>query len=398
MDYLSPANPYILNYKSRDNFKGLLKETGLQPGFLAPEQIMSGRLAGCRILILPAASALSDDLIVRIAEFVKAGGTVVADLRVGLYSEHGRLMLSRPPLESVFGLKHVGAKYATDEAVLAFSGDFASVPAGSGIDKPVCREGLQLAGGTAHARYPDGTPAMVVNTVGKGRAVYLNFLPGFGPASQALMNRVLDMAGVERPVRLLKDGKPAFGYECYRFERGSVQYLGILRDMPPLPKGERASMGTFVSRNALVEKETISIQLSAPVHVYDVRAGKYLGCVGAFAVDLAPSTAGVYALLPYAVQQVTVSGVKPEYRPGDVVRAEIAVRPVEGSCGNHVLRIEVLGPSGEMARPYTRNVLAEGGRLTLSLPLALNEAPGEWKMTATDMASKAAASVRFKIQ
>jgi hypothetical protein len=260
------------------------------------------------------------------------------------------------------------------------------------------RESLVITTGQPQAQYADGTPAVLVHSVGQGKAVYLNFVPGFGRSSQTLMSRILDLARVVRPVRLLEEGQPAFGYECYLFERGPVRYLGVLRDMPPLPEGEHSSWSNYVVRNATVAKETVVARLPAPYHVYDLRAGKYLGKVRDFSLQLPPSTAGVFGLLPYRVKEVVVTGVKPTYRPGETVQCQVSVIPKSGQPGDHVVRLEVYGPDGALVRHYSRNLLAVQGRSTLNLPLACNETPGQWKMKIIEVTSKVSRIAEFVLK
>jgi hypothetical protein len=247
------------------------------------------------------------------------------------------------------------------------------------------------------AKHENGTPAVIVNPHGKGKAVYLNFVPGNGPSSIALMNRVLELAGVERTVTLSTEQGPAIGYECFLFERGPVKYLGVLRDLPPQPAGGRLSWHGPQFRHAGAEKEMLTVRLPGKHHVYDVRAGKYMGRVASVSSEMAPAQAKVFGLLPYRVRGVALRGLKPQYRPGDHVRCEASVAVSEGDPGDHVLRVEVCDPDGRPATCYRKNALAVSGRHQDSLPMALNDKLGVWTLRVTDVTSKISETVRFAV-
>jgi hypothetical protein len=55
--------------------------------------------------------------------------------------------------------------------------------------------------------------------------------------------------------------------------------------------------------------------------------------------------------------------------------------------GTHVLRIEVQDPQGRLLRHYGQNVVCPEGQGQATIPLALNDAPGQWTVTARDVAT-----------
>jgi hypothetical protein len=250
------------------------------------------------------------------------------------------------------------------------------------------------------ARHSEGTPAVIVNPYGKGKAIYLNFVPGDGPASTALMRQILERAGVRREVTLECGGlcrRPALGYECFLYERGPIQYLGLLRDLPPQPAGVRRSWHGPQFRHATTHKETVTVRLPRQGEVYDVRAGKHLGHAASVSLEMAPAEAKVLGLLPYRVTGVIVSNLKPHYRPGENIRYRASVTVSKGNAADHVLRLEVYHPDGERVPCYSKNVLAVNGRFEDSLPLALNEKAGSWNLKVTDVTTRVSKAVRFQV-
>lgn len=392
-----PLHSFKLFYRSVDNCKALLKEAWFQPEFIAPEQILAGKLKDYQLLMLPYAGALSEDALSRVADFVKSGGTVLSDLRTGVYTEHGRYLASRPTFEQLFGVKRSEREFDPGSCSLSYSEAIASVPIGKGVDQAAGREALDLTSGQALARHADGTAAVIVNAYGKGKAIYLNFVPGGGPASTALMRQVLQPTGVRSEVTVMKGQDPAIGYECFLYERGPIQYLGLLRDLPPQPAAGRRSWHGHQFRHATTDKETVAVRLPRQSEVYDVRAGKHLGRVASVSLEFASTEAKILGLLPYRVTGVTIGGVKPQYHPGDKVRYQASVTVSKGTAGDHVLRIEVYNPDGEIVSCYSKNVLAVKGLFEDSLPLALNEKAGSWTLKVTDVTTSMSKSVRFQV-
>ncbi|MFP5288691.1 MAG: beta-galactosidase trimerization domain-containing protein, partial [Thermoanaerobaculia bacterium] len=98
----------------RKAWEEILTDAGLQYDFLAYDEIvLHGIPREVRVLILPAAFALSDVEARRIAEFVEAGGTVVADFAPGIFDQHGRGR-RRGALDALFGVTHDGQEARAD--------------------------------------------------------------------------------------------------------------------------------------------------------------------------------------------------------------------------------------------------------------------------------------------
>ena len=398
MDRLPASNPFGLHHKSRENLKAMLKETSLQPDFLVPERILNGGLDGYRLLILPCSVSLSEQTIAAITEFVQDGGAVLADMRAGLYDEHGKTIPTRPSIESVFGIRRSGTAYQSAPAELSFGRAFAAARREPDTDPAVGKEDVTLTTAHANATHADGTPALMVNAYGKGKAIYLNFVPEVGPMSAELMSVILDVAGVRRSLRLTKGEQQAVGYECFQFARGPIRYVGILRDLLPPLEGERSGWLGPPFRQATPGREAVSLGLSRQAHVYGVRNGEYLGRHERLLLELAPGEAKVLGLLPYTVEAVAIRGVKKTYRPGDALAFEVVIRPDSGSPGDHTLRIEIRDPRGKLSTLYSRNVLARNGSYRAKIPLALNELPGIWTITVSDVTTKVRETARFAFE
>ncbi len=123
------------------------------------------------------------------------------------------------------------------------------------------------------------------------------------------------------------------------------------------------------------------VELAKPYHVYDVRARDYLGLTDHIQAEIAPGQALLYSLLPYAVTDLSVQAQ-------DARGSFHASLQAQGRVpGMHCLRVEVLDPNGHAVKEYAQNVIAHEGSTSFSVPFALNDSEGVWRVRVRDVAS-----------
>ena len=373
---------------NRDGWVQAIYDLGLQFDFIAYAEIEQGELAKRKpkALILPYSIALSADEVEAIKAYVRDGGCVIADGRVGLMDDHCRT-LKQGALDDLFGV----ARAAVDPLAKRREGDL-TFP-GSLDEKetqPIVIDGyaaeaeLKLAGGKALGSVGDA-PLLIINELGKGSAMLLNMFVDQYPRRvqlnvagnmRRLIRNVLQKAGVAPEFIVTTD--EAHRVLTVRYLSGAATYLGVLR-------------------NASEGQSEVSVQWSRPSHVYDVRAGKHLGRVKQIERLTPPGRAELYALLPYTVKRVKVdvSGVA---KPGGEVKCHLAVQPTGGRAGMHVLRVEVRGPDGELREHYGKQITCPEGSDEVSFELALNDPTGKWTVTATDVGTGVRGSAEFEVE
>ena len=69
----------------------------------------------------------------------------------------------------------------------------------------------------------------------------------------------------------------------------------------------------------------------------------------------------------------------------------------KGPVTHHIIHLELISPQGSVREEHTQNVLAEGGRCKITIPLAINADLGPWQITATDVASGKTTSHAFTV-
>gem|GEM_PF-593224 len=397
-----------------------LQETGLQYRMLTVAALEAGALRrrGCRLLVLPGSQALSVASAARIREFVGDGGVLLADLRPGVADVHGKLR-AQGVLDALFGVEQdaARARLVPVQARLRDSG----WAEGLGIMPELHADAsLKLAGGRAMAA-ADGIPAVIVNRVGAGVAVLLNLrlvdaVRGARDADAryaeersavkitGLLNALFGASGVEPEVRIT----PYLpGCRVHRFAAGSGRILGLLWDAPafqpgapalePYLPGARGGDNRRAMAAAAERRETIRLDLNGAAHIYDILAGRYLGYADHVETAVQPGVPQLLAALPYAVERVRVRPAAARVSAGSVLRVELSIEPASAAATVHVFRVECVDPTGVVLPHYTSNVTASAGRAGWQLPLARNEATGDWTLRVRDVATGCTGSAAFRV-
>ncbi len=183
---------------------------------------------------------------------------------------------------------------------------------------------------------------------------------------------------VASPIRWrTADGRLPAHTRMYRFRLGAVRYLSVLRD-----PGEEAA-----------EDGKLRVDMPGEFFAYDSRTGEALGKMRSLDLDVGVGEARFLALLPYRVERIRADASSADAHLTIAAAVEAALTPTD-----HVFHVEVT-PSGsdEPAFHYSRNVLARHGRMQVSIPLALNDPPGEWRIEVQDVATGMSATAQVKV-
>lgn len=368
----------------------ILRDSHYQFDFLHEDQMARGDLAKYKVLFLPWSSAISEGEAHAIRQFVESGGTVIADSFCGIRDGNG---VEHPMLDDLFGIRQP----LTPPTPAPGAIEITAGPMATGEIIPVTKgvRGLQLHGGEACATV-GGEPALIVHRIGKGRTIFLN--AGFSDYAwkiaggmageiqiggesatdalasvQGFFRKLLAEAGVASPIKITADYEKASEVRLSRFALEDITLLGVLR-----------SLG-FGPVNA---DDFLPTQLRFPAaHVYDSRAGQYLGKTDSIAVSLLRGVAKAYALLPYKVDAVTLRPLQPFIQPGQVGVFQFGVKAAGAPMGTHVFHVTAQDPSGRTRPEYAGNHRAKNGERKFSIPFAFNDPLGEWRITATDVAT-----------
>ena len=246
-----------------------------------------------------------------------------------------------------------------------------------------------------------GTPAIVMNKLGNGKLLYLNFLSDYSSKRSAmqeaperkLLSSVLKELGIipQYDVVSSKDGTPLPYTQTTVFENGKEYYLGVLRDPALVPgldfkKESLSTLGKFA--------ENVRITLPSPVHIYNMRTHEYLGRASEIPVNLKPGVGEFFALLPVKAPTITASVSKQFLSPGDNVECSVSIQP----AGNYIIKVACLAQDGGRMEWYDRKLEFKEGRGIVTLPLAADQPPGVYtiliKEFVTDTEQKATFTVK----
>jgi len=366
--------------------------------FISYEQLASGILSKekFRLLVLPWSQALSRPEIDAIKTFVKGGGTVLADLRPGVSNEHCKPW-ETSPLDEVFGVVQdtKAARVRTSPVTVELAGGL------FGAMKSDLS--LKLASGKAAGSAGKDVPALIRNPYGKGHAILLNFAVDryfkignsfhdcvrtkAAPRMVAFVTRLLRDVPLDRRVRFSPEPKRM---RRFLFLSGAIRYVGLVQELPE-PLGAYAG-GTA----APPAPRKTEVSFDGPAHVYDARNGLYLGFTDSVTAFLTPGVAKVLSLLPYRLDDITVTAPG-AVTQGDTVSCQVNLHAT-AKPEKHVLHIAVVDPEGRKMRHYTSNVNCAGGRTKGAIRLALNERPGVYRLLVRDVASGLEGSATVNVE
>ncbi|MDA1096730.1 MAG: beta-galactosidase, partial [Chloroflexi bacterium] len=328
-------------------------------------QLESGHADRFGLLMLTDAVALGDDEWALLEQYVSRGGTVMAFARTGVADGHGKLRT-----DHAWAAKLLGIRYGDAEAQWKAE-SIQGFEAAAGMGQVMTPGAVQVDGGVVSATFSDGAPAVVIRRIGQGTAVFCNFSARLDDTAEnrRLVSTLVGTSGDKRSFRVMGDDGITGGFQSFRFTQGPIELIGLLHTLSSSVKA-----GT-----------PLSLESRTKAHTYNVLTGEYAG--EASEVGFAAPERGhpeLFARLAYAVDGVTVT-CPDRAGAGESIPYSVAVETTDGTAGNHVLRIEVTNPEGQVIDVLTKNVIAPQGKYEGVIPFAWNDGPGDWTITARDV-------------
>ncbi len=385
----------LRNYNTNlSNLSHILQQCHYQYDFIHADQMIAGKLAKVKLLILPWSSAVSDAEAQAIKEFVERGGIVLADSYCGVRDDHGS---PRAMLDELFGIQQPLAtpelqpgEMLLDREALRQNPGLTTIPVASGS------RAIQLDGAKPLAMISN-TPALMFHQYGEGTAIFLNAsFSNYGQVWDAgvageVLEEIASPQNVTRPIRDLVRGllhiaeiEPSLEVtaasglsselEISRFALGDVQLIGVLRSIAGGP---------------VDPEEVLAYELILPqtAHLYECRSGSYLGQKLKIADRIPRGIARAYAALPYRVKNISLRG-STEVRQGNILRLDIQITTEGEEIGAHIVHLWVNGPSEKgisQRLHYAENLKLDKGHGTVEISFAFNDTPGEWIIQVRDV-------------
>lgn len=366
----------------------------LTRGEFAPEKY--------KVLVLAQSLALSDKEAEVIRDFVRRGGTVIADLRPGVFDGHCKPR-DRGALDDLFGVAGPVRQKAVQTAMTV---DLSKDKTSLKLDWPnaIVDPGTRVEGGKALGSAGE-TPVWIVREHDKGRAVLLNFslfqfptrevaegLCGQGsteqtpPAVWNAFRQLFSEAGVTPAVdlRQFKGPRELGNVKVQRWRNGDMQLVSVFRETGP------AVAAHFITGRGVTN------------WVYDLRNDMALGKIdagwfkGDFVMDVIPSRATFFALLPRKLPMPVLELASSKVAPGQTAVLRLKVPE---AAGLHALKLTAKRPDGTAADYWEHVVIVGREPKEVPLPVAFNDPAGVYSLTVRDLFDrKTAHSVSLTVQ
>ncbi len=373
-------------------------ELGLDFRYLTSNLLTAGELTTdeFRVLMLPITQAIAPEEAEAIRAFVQAGGTVIADVRPGVFDGHCKA-IEPGALDDLFGITRTSREAAVT-GPLALGTELDGTPIEASFSEVRLDPGVQAAGATALAQAGE-IPVLLVNRVGEGRAILLNFqLPAARveddpdvAAAWDVLRALYAATGAGSPMQMTAPDGGALPFcETRYWRNGDALVFGAYRKM---------RCAWFNPGSGTVAGEPVEARITVPAgyHVYDLRAGEYLGEVTQIDATLRWGRANFYALVPYRLEGlgVALSSASPE--AGSTLTATVTLDAPASSRAQHAVWLQVVDPAGNEPLWGQRVVLLERGTGEAQFTMAYNDAPGRWRVRATELFSGQTAEAAWTV-
>ncbi len=303
------------------------------------------RLKKAKLLFLCGTSALSEKECKAILDYVKNGGTVIADVNPAIMNENLRINETNP-LKALFG--NITFKNAETQTF------------------------KELKLGKFHAkRVPQGKQVFVTRKFGKGKAILFNFSIA-SAANTAASAAMFDQWFLS----LMKNANAAPKFTVGKVADSTMVRLRQNKDF--------VLLGIMQSPQNM--NQPVKVTFPQTYHVYNAD-GKYLGTGKAITANFKKSPLQLLSLF-------TQKQKAPSFSVANAVRGDKLKFALPALKDGRIYRLQISTPDG-------KNVFTHVFDRAQNLPvraIAYNEPAGTWKATLTDVASGLTTKVQFTVK
>lgn len=395
-----------------------LEESGLMP-----RVVRATDLGGVSVLVASHAQVVSAEDGRALWAFVEGGGLLLSTPWLASCSPHGNVLSVYPSQESeladLLGFRLLNTSQQPIKQPVTFAPHARlNVPAKLDL-LPLLSKGrdkvLDLGPDVeVLAEYPDGQPLLLSRTVGRGRVIHLNMIYDWShwwnsfhePSREAFRRLILWL--VSGYGRISPEYFIAFGSaEPSTASRG---WWGMKMSSQPRPgeavpwwasqlytdpSGKVRYLAVFADHRS--PRITASVKWPNPkLRVFDLLSGTPVPMEqGACRLTLEPGGAAFWAAAE-ALPDRVVLDVPQTVKAGDALRLSVSLPSLADATFG--LTVDVYDPAGMRSRAHSLSAVAvSGGRATLSIPTALNDPAGVYRVVATESITRRRAEARFRL-
>jgi hypothetical protein len=384
----------IVYEKNHISWHRSLRAAGLQFRYVTDRMMRLGEFnpADFKVLILSQIEALGEVEAGIVRSFVESGGTVIADVRPGVYDGHCK-PAGQGMLDDLFGIRRTGDEAARIERA-RIDGSVGTYPVGVSFEGARVDPAVQVTDGNPLGLAGD-VPLCIIRTAGKGRAILLNFAMDSYPilnktdvpdGAHDFVRALLRASGITPQVTLTgADGRLVRDTEIIRWSGPGVEFVTLFGAM-----SLRSRKMMYVSKD-----ETVEVELPAKKHVYDLREGIYRGQVDRFPANKLGNRATWLVISDRELSPPVVTPRGASCKRG--TRATVDFSFPE-SDATHAVKLQVLYPDGTPADWLDQVLLVPAGGTRATLPIAYNDPAGEWALRASDLYTGEATDTRLNVE
>lgn len=433
-----------------ENWARAFNESGVPYKFITCDRLEQLERERIKLLICPVVPILSERGVKTLEKYVRSGGIIVVNAPTGILSSlrqpgqdefwktgatgpvtqspedqavvKGRYTAEPADVSGLFGFKRSYvegvevAKIAEQLSLLAgvplgivwsdgpFGDESVNVASGGDVACPITAKAIGEF--SASREFPDylqplvKAPAVLENTIGEGKAFYLNF--SLNPElMRPMINWLEKRIGFQRNrSSVIVNGQTARNVYLYPMSGCGIEMLGVIQDYvktPPTKMNQEKETSIYFQHGPeLWDSSPAELTLPESRHIYDARLGRYLGHGKSSAFTLQAGRPELFALLPYQVVEVKVNHPG-SVKAGGIFKIEATVITAEmafGSwfsrmlkspvIGDHVVNFQLIAPDGTELESNSKNVMLKGGKGFFFMQLPLNAQEGKWQLAARD--------------
>ncbi len=130
------------------------------------------------------------------------------------------------------------------------------------------------------------------------------------------------------------------------------------------------------------QQPDVNVRLPRPMHAGEMCSGRRAGPTETFTTGVRPWWATLLVLSDRKLSSPQLAAADHSAERGSMFELFVNIPDTQAV---HAVKVRAVGPDGGDAPWFSQTEFVEDGKATIGLPIAHNEQPGKWTVTATDL-------------